>query len=80
VLSYLVLPVFNRNMRVRVEILHASFVVNYLFLISFIVHGYNIAQYVLFLHLNCVICTPMIHVHWIRESKVYSKSVELRFV
>jgi len=66
-------------MLATVDILHASFVVNYIFLISFVVQGYNVAQYVLFLHLYCVTYTPVIHVHWIRESKP-SVSVEPCFL
>jgi len=74
------LSVCNRNMLATVEILYVSFVVNYVILISFVVQCYNVDQYVLFLHLNCVIYTALIHVHWIRESKLYCKLVELRFV
>ena len=72
--------IFNRIMWARVEILRNSFVVNYLFIISFIVHVYHTDQYVLFLYLYCVVYTALIHVHLIRDSKLQCKSVEPCFV
>ena len=53
---------------------------NYLLLISFIVHGYNIAQCVLFLYLYYVIYTAVIHLLCLSDSKFHCKSVEPCFV
>ena len=74
------LSVFSRNMWARVETFTCLVHCHYCLFTSFIVHGYNIAIYVLFLYLYYLIYTEVIHLHWNRISKFYSKSLEPWFI